>query len=59
MQVSFVIHYLDDLLIIEAQNSSECQSAMRIVLETFAKLGLPLAINKLEGTFWISNSTLG
>ena len=48
--VSFVIHYLDDFLIIRALNSSECQSATKIVVETFAKLGFPLAINKLEGS---------
>ena len=47
--VSFVIHYLNDFLIIGAPNSCECQSAMKIVVETFAKLGFLLAINKLEG----------
>ena len=47
--VSFIIHYLDDFLIIGAPNSPECRSALRIVMETFARLGLPLAINKLEG----------
>ena len=38
--INFVIHFLNDVLIIGAPNSSECQSAMKIVVETFAKLAL-------------------
>ena len=47
--VNFILHYLDDFLIIGAPNSPECQSALRIVMETFARLGFPIAVNKLEG----------
>ena len=47
--VNFIIHYLDDFLIIGAPDLPECQSALRIVMETFARLGFSLAVNKLEG----------
>ena len=45
----FVIHYLDDFLVIGAPNSPECGEALRCLLEVFKRLGIPVAINKLEG----------
>ena len=47
--VNFAIHYLDDFLIIGAPASSECRAALQIVLDVFSKLGLPLAVEKLDG----------
>ena len=41
--------YLDNFLIIGAPDSPECSTALRIEMETFARLGFPLAINKLDG----------
>lgn len=47
--VNFIIHYLDDYLIIGAPNSDECQKAMDILLRVFHRLGLPVVEHKLEG----------
>ena len=47
--VKFIIHYLDDFLIIGAPDSPECKTALRIVIEIFEKLGFLLAIDKLDG----------
>ena len=45
----FIIHYLDDLLVIGALESEECAVALATVLRVFERLGLPVAPNKLEG----------
>jgi hypothetical protein len=47
--IQFVIHYLDDYLIIGAPDSDECQKALMSLLEVFQRLGLPVAEEKLEG----------
>ena len=47
--VSVVFHYLDDFLLIGAPNSTECAQALSILLKTFGQLGLPIALDKLEG----------
>ena len=47
--VSFVIHYLDDFLLIGAPASLECREVLEVVLNIFNRLGLPVAMNKLEG----------
>jgi hypothetical protein len=47
--VKFVIHYLDDFLLIGAPGSRECAEALEIVKAIFGRLGLPIAIRKLEG----------
>ena len=47
--VKFVIHYLDDFLVIGAPGSRECVSALTTLLRVFGRLGLPIAVNKLEG----------
>ena len=47
--VQFVIHYLDDFLVV---GGSRCQAGLAqlgIVLSTFDELGIPVAMNKLEG----------
>ena len=46
--VQFIIHYLDDFLIIGAPASSECATALNTLIQIFARLGLPLAIEKVE-----------
>ena len=47
--VGFVIHYLDDFLLIGAPASLECREALEVVLNIFNRLGLPVAMDKLEG----------
>ena len=47
--VRFVIHYLDDFLLIGAPNSPECSKALETLLEIFRRLGLPVAVKKREG----------
>lgn len=47
--VNFVIHYLDDFLVIGAPGSQECAAALTTLLRVFARLGLPVAVEKLEG----------
>ena len=45
----FVIHYLDDFLVIRAPNSPECTDALVRLLRLFEWLGLPVAVEKREG----------
>ena len=47
--VNFIIHYLDDFLVIGAPASGECSAALERVITTFGQLVLPLAWDKLEG----------
>ncbi len=47
--VRFVIHYLDDFLVVGAPSSQECAIALAKLLEIFHRLGLPVAEGKLEG----------
>ena len=44
--VNFVIHYLDDFLMVTPPMVTQ---ALRILVETSKKLGLPIAWDKLEG----------
>jgi len=44
--VEFLIHYLDDFLVIEALGSS---LALRTLMTTFNRLGLQIAAETLEG----------
>ena len=46
--VQFIIHYLDDFLIVGGPLYVACAAQLRIVLNTFEELGLPVAMNKLE-----------
>ena len=47
--VEFVMHYLDDFLVVTAAEECRGSHALRILLETFEQLGLPVAWDKLEG----------
>ena len=42
--VDFVIHCLDDFFVVGAPNSDECEANLLKVLEVFARLGLPVAV---------------
>ena len=56
--VDFVIHYLDDYLVVVAPASSECAVALTTLLGVFDRLGLPVAMDKLEGP-WSHLTFLG
>ena len=45
----FIIHYLDDFLLIGPPGCDDCAVALAILLQTFDLLGLPVAWEKLEG----------
>ena len=47
--VEFIIHYLDDFLVVTAADEHQGSHALRLLLETFEHLGLPIAWDKLEG----------
>ena len=47
--VTFVVHYLDDFLTIGPPKSAECQENLGIIKEVCHRLGIPLALEKVEG----------
>ena len=47
--VDFIIHYLDDFLLVGAPASRECTGALTALLSACDRLGLPVAREKLEG----------
>ena len=47
--INFVIHYLDDFLMVTSPDGYQGEHALRILLESFERLGLPVAWDKLEG----------
>ena len=47
--VEFVIYYLDDFLIVMSADTNQGEHALRILLESFERLGLPVAWDKVEG----------
>ena len=47
--IEVVLDYLDDLLLVGAPNSPECERVLFILLRVFGELGLPAATNKSEG----------
>ena len=49
-RVEFVIHYLDDFLVITAADEHHGSHAMHLLLETFEHLGLPIVWDKLKGS---------
>ncbi|CAB3988531.1 Hypothetical predicted protein [Paramuricea clavata] len=51
--VSPLFHYLDDFLTMGPANSSICQSHMDNAFTVFARLGLPLHLQKCEGPFTV------
>ena len=44
-----VLHYLDDFLLMGAPGSRECSHALAITFSTCEELGVPLAMDKVEG----------
>ena len=47
--VTHVLHYLDDFFTAGATNTSECQHNLSTLIRLCAKLGFPLATDKIEG----------
>ena len=47
--VRFVDHYLDDFIVFGAPSSAQCEAALNTVREVCEELGVPLAMEKLEG----------
>ena len=47
--VTTILHYLDDFLVIGNPESTECMANVALVLTTFDHLGIPAAMDKLEG----------
>ena len=47
--VSFVIHYLDDFLTLGPPNSETCQQNLDLLTHLCDDLGVPLALEKVEG----------
>ena len=44
-----LLHYLDDFLFMGATGTKRCHESLQLARETCARLGVPLAYNKLEG----------
>ena len=47
--VKNIDHYLDDFITFGAAGGNECSRALQIICSTCAELGVPLAMEKLEG----------
>ena len=47
--VRFINHYLDDFVMLGPRGSHECARALDTVLQACADLGVPLALDKIEG----------
>ena len=47
--VRFIIHYLDDFFLVGGTEYTACAFQLKIVLDTFQELGLPIDLNKLKG----------
>ena len=47
--ISFVIHYLDDFLTVGPPSSDTCQRNLDILMQLCDDLGVPLALEKVEG----------
>ena len=43
------LHYLDDFLLVGPAGQDHCQNSVRAMLALCGKLGVPVALNKLEG----------
>ena len=56
---SGIMHYLDDFLVVGAPNSSECAATLTTLLRVFDWLGLPVALEKLEGPLGIFRIRVG
>ena len=47
--IPFLIHYLDDFLIVGPPSSPQCAEYVTKLIAIFEQLGLPIALDKLEG----------
>ena len=47
--VACVFHYLDDFLLVGSPSSNQCEEHLKILLMTFERLNIPVAMEKLEG----------
>ena len=47
--VTTILHYLDDFLVIGHPGSAECMANVTLLLSVFEQLGIPVAVDKLEG----------
>ena len=47
--VTFLLHYLDDYLTLGHPGSQECHNNLQVILATCEMLGVPLALEKVEG----------
>ena len=47
--ISFVIHYLDNFLTVGPPSSDTCQRNLDILMQLCEDLGVPLALEKVEG----------
>lgn len=52
--ITSCLHYIDDFLTLGAPDSPECERNLRIITDICRRLGIPLAIEKVEGPIaWI------
>lgn len=52
--MSCCLHYIDDFLTLGAPDSSECKHNLQLLIDTCQLLGIPLAVEKIEGPIeWI------
>ena len=47
--VESILHYLDDFLVVGHPGSAECDHFLSTLFSLFSRLGLPIALEKLEG----------
>ena len=47
--IQFIIHYLDDFLLLGAPGSQQCTKSVTTLMEILQQLGMPVAWDKLEG----------
>ena len=44
-----IVHYLDDFLVVDSPGTTECKDFLDVTQATCAELGVPLAVDKVEG----------
>ena len=49
LDVTYLLHYLDDVLTISSPDTSECHHNLQLLIEVCRMLGIPLAIEKVVG----------
>ena len=47
--IQYVLHYLDDYIVVAPPDSDECARAVRVMEHTCNRLGVPMAADKKEG----------